>query len=168
MKTSSLLASAVLCSALSAASAQTAPPSKPAATKTAPAKPAAKRRPAPAKVPVVAEPVLTTPDKEQLEAAELTHYGAYECEFNQSIDVGINTVTPGYVDVKYQTRTYTMKPVLSSTGALRLEDVRGQTLLLQIANKSMLMDVKAGKRMVDACVHEKQKNVVGSGEKLMN
>ena len=50
-----------------------------------------------------------------------------------------------------------MKPVLSSTGALRLEDVKGQTLLLQIANKSMLMDQKAGRRVVDGCVHEKQK-----------
>ena len=46
--------------------------------------------------------------------------------------------------------------VLSSTGALRLEDVKGQALLLQIAYKSMLMDVKAGRRMVDECVHEKQ------------
>jgi len=50
-----------------------------------------------------------------------------------------------------------MKPVLSSTGALRLEDVKGVGLLIQIANKSMLMDTKAGKRLVDDCVHEKQR-----------
>ena len=37
-----------------------------------------------------------------------------------------------------------MKPVLSSTGALRLEDVKGRVLMLQIANKSMLMDTQAG------------------------
>jgi len=49
-----------------------------------------------------------------------------------------------------------MKPVLSSTGALRLEDVKGQTMMLQIAYKSMLMDVKVGRRLVDECVHEKQ------------
>jgi hypothetical protein len=47
--------------------------------------------------------------------------------------------------------------VLSSTGALRLEAVKGNTLLLQIANKSMLMDQKAGRRVVDGCVHEKQR-----------
>jgi hypothetical protein len=51
---------------------------------------------------------------------------------------------------------YTMRPVLSSTGALRLEDVRGQTMLLQIAYKSMLMDVKAGRRLVDECASEAQ------------
>jgi hypothetical protein len=45
---------------------------------------------------------------------------------------------------------------LSSTGALRLEDVKGQTLMLQIAHKSMLMDVKIGQRLVDDCMHAKQ------------
>jgi hypothetical protein len=37
------------------------------------------------------------------------------------------------------------------------EDVKGVGLLIQIANKSMLMDTKAGKRLVDDCVHEKQR-----------
>ena len=49
-----------------------------------------------------------------------------------------------------------MRPVLSSTGAVRLEDVKGQTLMLQIAYKSMLMDVGAGRRLADNCVHEVQ------------
>ena len=35
-----------------------------------------------------------------------------------------------------------VKPVLSHTGTLRLRDVTGRTLMIQIANKSML-DVKA-------------------------
>ena len=117
----------------------------------APAAPAKQARKAP---PVV---VLAEASPEQLDAAERTHFGTYACEFNQSIDVGMNPKTPGYVDVKYQKDTYTMKPVQSSTGALRLEDVKGKTLLLQIANKSMLMDVKAGHRIVDACVHESQR-----------
>jgi hypothetical protein len=30
-------------------------------------------------------------------------------------------------------------------------------LMLQIANKSMLMDTKIGQRVVDECVHEKQR-----------
>ena len=114
----------------------------------------------PAKQPARKAPpvvVLAEASPEQLAAAERTHFGVYACEFNQSIDVGMNPKTPGYVDVKYLKDTYTMKPVQSSTGALRLEDVKGKTLLLQIANKSMLMDVKAGHRIVDACVHESQR-----------
>ena len=94
--------------------------------------------------------------QEQIDAAEQTHFGDYECEFNQKIHVSLYARQAGYIEVKHLNKVFVMKPVLSSTGALRLEDVRGQTLLLQIANKSMLMDVKAGRRIVDACVHATQ------------
>ena len=151
MKTTFAIAALSLASTLAAA--QTAAPQKPAAPKAAPAK-AAKATPAAAAAAPVA---LAAATPEQLEAAERTHFGEYQCEFAQTLDVSMNSKSPGYVDVKLQKQVYTMKPVLSSTGALRLEDVKGNTLLLQIANKSMLMDQKAGKRLVDGCVHEKQR-----------
>lgn len=131
--------------ASASALAQTAPAAKPAA------------KPAPAKKAAPADKPLPPADQAQLDAAERTHFGPYECDFKQSLDVSINPKTPGYVDVKFGKQVYTMKPVLSSTGALRLEDVKGVGLLIQIANKSMLMDTKAGKRLVDACIHEKQR-----------
>jgi hypothetical protein len=109
----------------------------------------------PAKVP--AATILPAATPEQMTAAERTLVGPYACEFNQSVNVEPNTKSPGYIDVKHQKAVYTMKPVLSSTGALRLEDVKGRTLFLQIANKSMLMDTKAGKRLVDACIHASQR-----------
>jgi hypothetical protein len=68
----------------------------------------------------------------------------------------MNPKHEGYVDVTFGKNVYTMKPVLSSTGAVRLEDVRGKTLMLQIAYKSMLMDTQAGRRLVDECVSQKQ------------
>jgi hypothetical protein len=136
------------CCALGA-QAQTAAPARPAA---APAK-----RPAPKPVPKPPVEVPLPPSEgEQNAAASMTHFGDYQCELNQSIKVGMNPKYDGYIDVAFGKDRYTMKPVLSSTGALRLEDVKGQTLLLQIAYKSMLMDVKAGRRLVDECVHEKQ------------
>ena len=50
-----------------------------------------------------------------------------------------------------------MKPVRSSTGAVRLEEVgNGPMLMVQIPTKSMLMDTARGRRIVDACVHEMQ------------
>ncbi len=121
------------------------------------AKPALKPLIKKGKATAPAEKPLAPADQTQLDAAERTLYGPYQCDFNQTIDVSINPKTPGYVDVAFAKKVYTMKPVLSSTGALRLEDVKGVTLLLQIANKSMLMDTKAGRRLVDACVHEKQR-----------
>jgi glucose/arabinose dehydrogenase len=97
--------------------------------------------------------VLPEASPEQMAASQMAHYGDYTCEFDQKLNVGIHKDRGGYVDVQFKGRTYVMKPVLSSTGALRLEDVGGRTLLIQIANKSMLMDTKIGQRMVDECVH---------------
>lgn len=109
----------------------------------------AKAKPAPAAKPLPA----ATP--EQLQAASYVHYGDYTCELKQTIKVA-QSKTEGYVDVAYGKKSFVMKPVLSSTGALRIEDVKGVGLLLQIAYKSMLMDVKSGSRLVDGCQHEKQ------------
>lgn len=102
------------------------------------------------------EPPLPTAEGEQLAAAAMTHFGDYQCEQNKAVQVAMNPKFDGYIDVLFGKQRWTMKPVISSTGALRLEDVKGQTLMLQIAYKSMLMDVKVGRRLVDECVHEKQ------------
>jgi len=140
----------------SQALAQTAP--KP------PAKPAAKAKARPAKkaAPVV---VLPAASVEQIEAAKLVYYGRYECEFKQFIEITESAKDTGYVDVKIAKDAYVMKPVLSSTGALRLEDVKGETLMVQIANKSMLLNVKAGRRLVDDCVSPKQRELIEAAAK---
>ena len=49
-----------------------------------------------------------------------------------------------------------MHPVESRTGALRLEDAQRRRLLLQIANKSMLMSQKIGQRLADECMSTEQ------------
>jgi len=138
------IVAALIASALVAAPALAADRSK------QPAKPAAKTAPA--------KPAFTVADAspDQVKAAELVFYGAYDCEFQQSVNVVQSPKYPAYVDVKFGHGTWLMKPVLSSTGAIRLEDVHGQTLMVQIAAKSMLLDVKAGKRLVDECLSPKQ------------
>jgi hypothetical protein len=94
---------------------------------------------------------------EQQDAMKLVHLGNYQCELGQSIDVTAHKTTAGYAEVAFKRYRFTMKPVLSSTGAVRLEDVSGRALLVQIANKSMLMDTKVGQRLVDECVSEAQR-----------
>lgn len=132
----------------------------PAMAQTAAKKPPAKRAAkAPAKAPPKKAPAaapLAPATDEQRAAADLVHYGDYACEFKQTVSVATSAKEQAYVDVKFGKLGWTMKPVLSSTGALRLEDVKGEALMLQIAFKSMLMDTKAGRRLVDECVHEKQ------------
>lgn len=94
---------------------------------------------------------------EQLQAAERVLIGRYECEFGKRVSVDRNDKNKGYFNLKLGSQSWVMKPVLSNTGAIRLEDIKGAALLIQILTKSMLMDVKAGHRMVDGCVHEVQK-----------
>jgi hypothetical protein len=134
----------------------------PAAEKAAPSvtrpppRPAARGDARAARTPAAAQAVLRLPAAggEQLAAAALAHFGEHACEFRQTLQVSLNLDHAGYLDVLFGDQYYVMKPVLSSTGALRLEDVGGRMLLLQIAFKSMLMDVRSGRRVADECVHE--------------
>jgi hypothetical protein len=143
---------ALIACALAAAPAIAADPAKPTT------KPAAK--------PQQIKIGFAIPDAqpEQVKAAELVYYGSYDCEFQQSVHVVQSPKYPSYVDVKFGGGTWVMKPVLSSTGAVRLEDVRGETLMVQIASKSMLLHVKQGKRLVDDCVSEKQRELVAQAK----
>jgi len=150
------LAAAIALTSVSALAQQA---TDPAAAQPAPAAKPAKKAPKAAKAKKAApEPKPLAPaDQDQLTAAERVFFGDYQCDFKQTLQIAMNPQNAGYVDVAFKKGLYTMKPILSSTGALRLEDVTGRTLLIQIANKSMLMDVKAGQRLVDDCVHEKQR-----------
>ena len=49
-----------------------------------------------------------------------------------------------------------MRPVATSTGTIRLEDEKAGAVWLQLANKSMLMDQKNGRRLADECTHPDQ------------
>jgi hypothetical protein len=91
--------------------------------------------------------------------------GDYGCEFNQKIMVERNTRYEGYVDVVYGKDRWVMRPVVSPVGAVRLEEVRDRTLMVQIAYKSMLMDVVRGQRLVDECVHETQAQLKRDADK---
>ncbi|WP_128001891.1 hypothetical protein [Piscinibacter defluvii] len=132
--------------------AQTAVPQK--AAKPAPAKAA---KAAPAKE---AEPPAAS--AEQLAAAERVYYGTYECEMGQTATVATMPKYPGYAEVKSGKQTWLMKPVASSTGAIRLEDLKERFLVIQIANKSMLFDSKTGQRVLDGCVNANQREVAAA------
>ena len=51
---------------------------------------------------------------------------------------------------------YYMSPVATTTGTVRLEDAKGGAVWLQIANKSMLMNQRAGQRLADECMSPEQ------------
>ncbi len=112
--------------------------------------------------PAPAAPALAAATPEQMDAAQRVYYGYYDCEFKQSVDVSASAAHPHYVEVKGPSKgsESLMKPVLSSTGAIRLEDVKGALLMVQIASKSMLLNVKTGQRVVDDCVSPTQRELM--------
>jgi len=144
------LASSVIAVALALAGGVAMAADAPAKKSPSPAKPAA--APREVKLP------KATPDQEN--AAKLVHYGVYECEFNQNVNILASTTHHYYVNVKHGKTTWLMKPVLSTTGAVRLEDVKGETLMMQIATKSMLLNVKTRQRIVDACISPRHRELL--------
>lgn len=109
--------------------------------------------------PTLAEKITHLPEAtaEQLQAAERVLTGRYDCEFGKRVSIDPHTANKGYFTLKLGKQSWTMKPVLSNTGAVRLEDVKGVALMIQILTKSMLMDRHRGQRMVDGCVHDVQR-----------
>lgn len=101
-----------------------------------------------------AAPTLALATEEQRHAFGLAHLGEYQCEFKRLIRVLANPRHEGYVDLHFDKQVVTARPVLSSTGAIRLEDVKGRFLMVQIAFKSMILDTRIGQRVADDCQHD--------------
>lgn len=93
---------------------------------------------------------------QELVIAQQIHQGLLPCEMGASVRVEADAAQPGYFHVQGKGFRYRMYPVRTSTGALRLEDKKAGAVWLQLANKSMLMDQKKGRRMADECAHPEQ------------
>ena len=100
-----------------------------------------------------AEPALAP---QELSIAEKVHVGQLPCELGASVRMTADEKSPGYFNLQGKAFKYRMKPVVTSTGAIRLEDEKAGAVWLQLANKSMLMDQKNGRRLADECAHPDQ------------
>ncbi|MCW5238552.1 hypothetical protein [Verminephrobacter eiseniae] len=92
----------------------------------------------------------------ELAIAEHVHVGRMPCELGAFVTVTADPATPGYFHVQGKGFKYHMAPVLTSTGTARLEDAKGGAVWLQIANKSMLMSQRLGRRLADECMSPAQ------------
>ncbi len=129
----------------------------PAVAQTAqPAKKAPVKKGVPAPTTPAQRAALQAADEQQLAAAELVYYGKYVCDEKIEIFVEKDPRSAGYVDVRHKKDVWVMKPVASATGAVRLEDIDKNVLLVQIPYKSMLLNVRSGQRIVDSCQHDSQ------------
>jgi hypothetical protein len=101
----------------------------------------------------------------ELLIAERIEVGTVKCELGNSVEVVADPKAPGYFDVHGKKFHFRMAPVVTTTGAIRLEDQKAGAVWLQLANKSMLMSQKLGSRLADACVTPTQALVVAAMEK---
>lgn len=106
-----------------------------------------------------AEAALTP---EQLEIAQLVYTGHLPCELGASVQLEADPQSPGYFNLRLLKQRFRMVPVATTTGAVRLEDERSGSVWLQLANKSMLMNQKQGKRVADECQSPQQLAVAQS------
>ena len=144
--------------ALSAAFAQTATPAAKPKPKAAVAK----------KTPKSAEPVSATNDNlnpVQLSMADRVLTGTADCEFKQKVDVEKVPGHNGNFKVTFDHKTYVMVPEETTTGAIRLVDLSGAVVWIQIPLKSMLMNQKEHHRLVDGCQEDEQRIAVQSSQK---
>ena len=111
---------------------------------------------------MAAEAALTPAE---LAIAERVYVGKLPCELGASVTLTPDPKVPGYFTVQVKTQKFRMFPVETTTGAIRLEDKKAGAVWLQLANKSMLMNQKAGQRLADACMSPSQVAVAEALEK---
>lgn len=165
---------AVACSLTgTAAVAQTVSDNQPAPTKSAPkssAKTPAKAAPRPAtpreeakseaKGMALATETTEAINDVQLGIAARVLTGKADCEYSQTVDVDRIEGHPGMFKVRFKELNYVMVPEETTTGAIRLMDPKTQVVWLQIPAKSMLLNSRAGQRMVDRCTLAEQRAAV--------
>lgn len=127
----------------------TAPKAKPPVSQPA-HKTTAYKRAVPVAAPAM-QPSDVAPEQERVVVAEQVHTGRMVCELGNFVTVTADPQNAAAFVVQIKQHKFHMVPVVSSTGAIRLEDAQAGAMWLQLANKSMLMNSKIGQRMADEC-----------------
>jgi len=131
------------------------------------AKPASANKPVakPAPSAVAAPAAARKPEglsNNQRDLAKQFYSGFLSCELGKFVILTPDERTPGYFVLSHKGQQYRVAPVESRTGTLRMEDNRGHAVWIQLPNKSMLMDQKAGVRLADECKSPEQEIVAKS------
>ena len=81
--------------------------------------------------------------------------GAYQCEHSEKVSLRPGAATD-QVELQWKAQRWQMRRIDSRSGAMRLEDASARMVWIQLANKSMLLDQRQGKRLLDECQHDVQ------------
>ena len=132
------------------------------ASPTAPAVPASAQPALQPLLPALPRPSVllpTTPAQSQIAAVSVptgeVWQGAYQCEHAEKVQLRPDTVSD-QVELQWKTQRWKMRRIDSRSGAMRLEDASGRMVWIQLGHKSMLLDQRLGKRLLDECQHAVQ------------
>lgn len=96
---------------------------------------------------------------EQLAIADMVTTGSISCGDGHSVTISPDAKIKGAFDLKFGSTKYDVEPVPTKSGAIRLEDRKTGIVFMQLANKSMLFNERAGKRLADDCISPNQQLV---------
>ena len=100
-------------------------------------------------------------EREQATAA-LVHVGSKTCAMGRSVRIEADAQEPGFFHLSLEQQRYRLRPVETSTGAIRLEDRAQGVVWLQLANKSILLNQRQGRRLLDDCANAVQQAVAAA------
>jgi len=89
---------------------------------------------------------------QEMAIADQVELGRIPCAEGGVVYIAADKLTPGLFTVQSGKHLFRMQPVVSNTGAIRLEDASAGGLWLQLPSKSMLMHQKTGSRIADECM----------------
>jgi hypothetical protein len=107
-----------------------------------------------APVQATTQPPLTAAE---LAIADKVLVGTKPCELGNTVRIEPDEQQPGYFRLTMGPHRYRVRPVETSTGAVRLEDKEQGAVWVQLPTKSMLMNQKLGRRMADECASPVQR-----------
>ena len=81
--------------------------------------------------------------------------GTYQCEHAEKVLLRPDVVAD-QVNLQWKGQHWKMRRIDSRSGAMRLEDASARMVWIQLANKSMLLDQRQGRRLLDECQHDVQ------------
>lgn len=106
-------------------------------------------------------PVQATVDlplsETELALASQVLVGTKPCQMGQSVSIEPDIQQPGYFRLTAGAHSYRVRPVETSTGAVRLEDKEQGAVWIQLPQKSMLMNQQLGRRIADECASPVQR-----------
>lgn len=98
----------------------------------------------------------------ELATAALVHVGSKTCSHGRNVRIEADPRAAGHFVLQSGALRYQLRPVETSTGAIRLEDRAQGAVWIQLANKSMLLGQRPNRRLLDDCSNALQQAVAAA------